>query len=495
METELDARAGRRPPDQCRDRRGADRPGGGGARRRGGRRDRGDRAGPGRERGRPPQPARAAWRCPTAATRWSAARPTRRRACARPSRRRARRLPGGCGEVEGGQDPRRSSRRGCCARRRSWASATITAGSCCCPRTRRSAPISSRYLGLDDWILDDRDHAEPARRALGGRGGPRGRRAHRRPVPLPQGAGHRGRAGGLRARRAGHPGARPLPALLRARDHRAHREAVAAVAGPAPARGGPAAHQQPGGRDQLHHVGDGPAAPRLRPRHARPSTRWWCAARGPASASRRWTARSARSGPTPRWSAIPSARSAIGGVMGGADSEVTASTTSVLLEAAYWDPGSIRRTSRALGLSTDAAYRFERGGDIEAPPDVLARAAQLMADLGGGTVARGVLDVYPDPRPHRRIALRLERVDAGHRRVPAARGRRPDPPGAGLRGGRLGRRPAGGGAELPARRAPGGRSGRGDRPHLGLRPDPADAGGRRRDRAGQAPGRACGWRA
>ena len=100
----------------------------------------------------------------------------------------------------------------------------------------------------------------------------------------------------------------------------------------------------------------------------------------------------------------------IGGVMGGADSEVTASTTRVLLEAAYWDPGSIRRTSRALGLSTDAAYRFERGGDIEAPPDVLARAAQLMADLGGGGVARGVLDAYPTPRPHRRLGLRLGRV-------------------------------------------------------------------------------------
>ena len=101
----------------------------------------------------------------------------------------------------------------------------------------------------------------------------------------------------------------------------------------------------------------------------------------------------------------------IGGVMGGADSEVTAATTNVLLEAAYWDPGSIRRTSRALGLSTDAAYRFERGGDVEAPPDVLGRAAQLMADLGGGTVARGVLDTYPDPRPHRRITLRLARVE------------------------------------------------------------------------------------
>jgi phenylalanyl-tRNA synthetase beta chain len=101
----------------------------------------------------------------------------------------------------------------------------------------------------------------------------------------------------------------------------------------------------------------------------------------------------------------------IGGVMGGADSEVTAATTDVLLEAAYWDPGSIRRTSRALGLSTDAAYRFERGGDIEAPPDVLARAAQLMAELGGGTVARGVLDAYPEPRPHRRLTLRLARLE------------------------------------------------------------------------------------
>jgi len=101
----------------------------------------------------------------------------------------------------------------------------------------------------------------------------------------------------------------------------------------------------------------------------------------------------------------------IGGVMGGADSEVTADSTAVVLEAAYWDPGSIRRTSRTLGLSTDAAYRFERGGDIEAPPDVLARAAQLMADLGGGVVARGVLDVYPEPRPHRRLGLRLPRVE------------------------------------------------------------------------------------
>jgi phenylalanyl-tRNA synthetase beta chain len=101
----------------------------------------------------------------------------------------------------------------------------------------------------------------------------------------------------------------------------------------------------------------------------------------------------------------------IGGVMGGGDSEVTDQTTAVLLEAAYWDPGSIRRTSRAVGLATDAAYRFERGGDIEGLTEALNRAAQLMADLGGGTVARGTLDVYPVPRAHPRIGLRLSRVE------------------------------------------------------------------------------------
>ena len=102
---------------------------------------------------------------------------------------------------------------------------------------------------------------------------------------------------------------------------------------------------------------------------------------------------------------------AVGGVMGGADTEVRPETTTVLLESAYFNPASVRRTSRALGLSTDAAYRFERGRDIEGVIPALDRAAQLMADLGGGTVSRGVIDVYPAPRPHTRIALRLERVE------------------------------------------------------------------------------------
>ncbi len=102
---------------------------------------------------------------------------------------------------------------------------------------------------------------------------------------------------------------------------------------------------------------------------------------------------------------------AVGGVMGGAATEVRAATTTVLLESACFNPASVRRTSRALGLATDAAYRFERGSDIEGVIPALDRAALLMADLGGGTVSRGAIDVYPAPRPHTRIALRLERVE------------------------------------------------------------------------------------
>jgi phenylalanyl-tRNA synthetase beta chain len=100
----------------------------------------------------------------------------------------------------------------------------------------------------------------------------------------------------------------------------------------------------------------------------------------------------------------------IAGVMGGADSEVTDATRRVLLEAAYFQPASIRRTSRTLGLRTDAAYRFERGADIEALVDGSARAAQLIAELGGGRVARGMIDVYPTPHTPPHVRLRMSRV-------------------------------------------------------------------------------------
>jgi phenylalanyl-tRNA synthetase beta chain len=101
----------------------------------------------------------------------------------------------------------------------------------------------------------------------------------------------------------------------------------------------------------------------------------------------------------------------LAGVMGGANSEVGAATTRVFLESAYFAPAGIRRTARTLGLRTDAAYRFERGADIEGLVEAGARAAQLMAELAGGTVAGGMVDVYRPRRKPVRVRLRLARVE------------------------------------------------------------------------------------
>jgi len=109
--------------------------------------------------------------------------------------------------------------------------------------------------------------------------------------------------------------------------------------------------------------------------------------------------------------ADPARAIGLAGVMGGQNSEVSERTTRVLLESAYFDPGTTRRTSRALGLRTDAAYRFERGADIEGLVDANDRAAQLMAELAGGKVARGIVDVYPRRRKPVRVRLRMSRVE------------------------------------------------------------------------------------
>ena len=83
---------------------------------------------------------------------------------------------------------------------------------------------------------------------------------------------------------------------------------------------------------------------------------------------------------------------AVGGVMGGLNSEIEAATTRVLLESACFDPVSIRRTSKALGLSTDASHRFERGVDPDGTLVALNRAAALMAELGQGRLIDGIVD-------------------------------------------------------------------------------------------------------
>lgn len=102
---------------------------------------------------------------------------------------------------------------------------------------------------------------------------------------------------------------------------------------------------------------------------------------------------------------------ALAGVMGGYDSEITETTADVLLESAYFNPSSIRATAKALGISTEASYRFERGADPGVVLAALDRAAQLIAELAGGSICKGVVDVYPGQQPLTEIQLRPERVN------------------------------------------------------------------------------------
>ncbi|MDW8137443.1 MAG: phenylalanine--tRNA ligase subunit beta [Bacteroidota bacterium] len=103
---------------------------------------------------------------------------------------------------------------------------------------------------------------------------------------------------------------------------------------------------------------------------------------------------------------------AIAGVMGGANSEVDERTTDVLLESACFEPTSIRRTAKRLGLVTEAAYRFERGVDPEGVLWAVERAARLIAELSGGEVVAGTIDQYVRPLSSRQVRLRLKRVNA-----------------------------------------------------------------------------------
>ncbi len=102
---------------------------------------------------------------------------------------------------------------------------------------------------------------------------------------------------------------------------------------------------------------------------------------------------------------------AVAGIMGGLDSEIEPETTRVLIESAFFQPSCIRRSSRKLGLRTESSYRFERGVDPEGVIRALDRAAQLMAELGGGRLARGRIDVYPNRQERPEITLRVDRVN------------------------------------------------------------------------------------
>jgi phenylalanyl-tRNA synthetase beta chain len=102
---------------------------------------------------------------------------------------------------------------------------------------------------------------------------------------------------------------------------------------------------------------------------------------------------------------------AIAGVMGGAPSEVSAATTHIALESAWFEPASVRAASRRLTLKTEASARFERGADIDAPVRAITRAMSLFGSIGVGSLTEPILDVYPSPRQPRALTLRRNRLD------------------------------------------------------------------------------------
>ncbi len=102
---------------------------------------------------------------------------------------------------------------------------------------------------------------------------------------------------------------------------------------------------------------------------------------------------------------------AIAGVMGGRDTEVSESTHNILLESAYFNPSSVRKTSRSLGLSTESSYRFERGVDIEAVTLALDRAAQMIAETAGGRITK-ITDRYPGAFEPKKISVSFEKISS-----------------------------------------------------------------------------------
>jgi phenylalanyl-tRNA synthetase beta chain len=107
----------------------------------------------------------------------------------------------------------------------------------------------------------------------------------------------------------------------------------------------------------------------------------------------------------------PKGPTAIAGVMGGAVSEVSEQTAKVLLESANFQGSNVRRTSTILGLRTDASSRFEKGLDPELAIAGTNRAAQLMAELAGGTVHPGIVDAYPRPVQPRKLTFSIDEIE------------------------------------------------------------------------------------
>jgi phenylalanyl-tRNA synthetase beta chain len=102
---------------------------------------------------------------------------------------------------------------------------------------------------------------------------------------------------------------------------------------------------------------------------------------------------------------------AVGGVMGGENSEISDATRTILLESAYFNPASIRSTARKLNLVTEASYRFERGADPELPVKALNLACRLIVEICGGQCVSPVIDEYPRRDEERVLTLRKKRIE------------------------------------------------------------------------------------
>jgi len=102
---------------------------------------------------------------------------------------------------------------------------------------------------------------------------------------------------------------------------------------------------------------------------------------------------------------------ALAGVMGGEESEISNATADVLIESAYFDPASVRRTAKLLGLHTEASHRFERGTDPEGVLAAQDRCVALICELAGGVATEDALDVYPNPIKTKSAKLRPERIE------------------------------------------------------------------------------------
>src|SRR6185312_15582128 len=103
---------------------------------------------------------------------------------------------------------------------------------------------------------------------------------------------------------------------------------------------------------------------------------------------------------------------ALAGIMGGEDSEISNQTTDVLIESAYFNPDSVRRTARALGMDTEASRRFERGADFGGILRAQARCVELICDIAGGVAAEDALDVVEQPQATRSVIFHYARVQA-----------------------------------------------------------------------------------